>query len=159
MWSQIAVVSSVLMAARPAAASYIPESPDSTQPTQVAIASDHLIGISPRVTDSPLLDPASLQGRADALGRNSDTCGFYSDGMQRLAKELNSATEYTDNCIGYPLRCYTSTATCIYGASFGGCCNVGTTCSSVYTACIGYSDVLKGSCNPTLVTDPKVACW
>ncbi|KAJ2973190.1 hypothetical protein NQ176_g6749 [Zarea fungicola] len=139
MWSQIAVVSSVLMAARPAAASYIPESPDSTQPTQVAIASDHLIGISPRVTDSPLLDPASLQGRADALGRNSDTCGFYSD--------------------GYPLRCYTSTATCIYGASFGGCCNVGTTCSSVYTACIGYSDVLKGSCNPTLVTDPKVACW
>lgn len=65
--------------AGPVMASRIPES--LAQPTYVAVASNHLVGISPRITAAPVADPRSLVGRANAFDRNPDTCGFYSDGM------------------------------------------------------------------------------
>lgn len=80
MPSHWAVLSSVLVAIQPVAASYIPESPNSVEPTNAAIASSYLLGVSPRITDAPLPEPHSLAGRADAFDRNTDTCGFYSDG-------------------------------------------------------------------------------
>ncbi|KAM0670582.1 hypothetical protein ACQRIU_000977 [Beauveria bassiana] len=86
-----ATLSSVLIAVRPVDASCISKSPQTIEPTRAAVAMNNLLGISPRITDAPVPDPRSLVGRAGALERESNTCGFYSD--------------------GYPLLCYTSTAT------------------------------------------------
>ncbi|TQV99277.1 hypothetical protein IF1G_01492 [Cordyceps javanica] len=139
MWSLWAAVSSVLLAIQPIAASYVPKSPNGVEPTNAAIASNYLLGMSPRITDSPIPDPGDLAARADAYDRKTDTCGFYSN--------------------GYPLRCYTSTATCGYGPKFAACCESGTTCSTMFTGCYGFSDALKGSCSPgKLKTEPQMAC-
>lgn len=75
-----AVLGSVLVAIQPIAASHVPESPNNVEPTNAAVASNYLLGVSPRITDAPFPDPRSLAGRADAFDRNTDTCGFYSDG-------------------------------------------------------------------------------
>lgn len=139
MWSRWAGLSSVLVAVRPIAASYVPKGPNDIEPTYAAVASNHLLGVSPRVTDSPIPDPRGLVGRADALDRSPNTCGFYSD--------------------GYPLLCYTSTATCVYGSRFAACCSQGTTCSSMFTGCYPYSDYIKGSCSSdNRKTEPQMAC-
>ncbi|KAH8715151.1 hypothetical protein HC256_004003 [Beauveria bassiana] len=74
-----ATLSSVLIAVRPVDASYISKSPQTIEPTRAAVAMNHLLGISPRITDAPVPDPRSLVGRAGALERESNTCGFYSD--------------------------------------------------------------------------------
>ncbi|PQK11894.1 hypothetical protein BB8028_0003g05140 [Beauveria bassiana] len=134
-----ATLSSVLIAVRPVDASYISKSPQTIEPTRAAVAMNHLLGISPRITDAPVPDPRSLVGRAGALERESNTCGFYSD--------------------GYPLLCYTSTATCAFESKFAACCDRGTTCSSIFTGCYPFSDSLKGSCaSDKLKTQPQMAC-
>ncbi|KAM3486022.1 hypothetical protein MY8738_000773 [Beauveria namnaoensis] len=74
-----ATLSSVLIAVRPVDASCISKSPQTIEPTRAAVAMNHLLGISPRITDAPVPDPRSLVGRAGALERESNTCGFYSD--------------------------------------------------------------------------------
>ncbi|KAM3535065.1 hypothetical protein MY4038_001641 [Beauveria bassiana] len=79
-----ATLSSVLIAVRPVDASYIYKSPQTIEPTRAAVAMNHLLGISPRITDAPIPDPRGLVGRAGALERESNTCGFYSDGTLSL---------------------------------------------------------------------------
>ncbi|KAM3454935.1 hypothetical protein MY3296_002717 [Beauveria thailandica] len=75
-----ATLSSGLLAVRPVDGSYISKSPQTFEPTRAAVATNRLLGISPRITDAPIPDPRSLVGRAGALERESNTCGFYSDG-------------------------------------------------------------------------------
>ncbi|KAJ4145509.1 hypothetical protein LMH87_004357 [Akanthomyces muscarius] len=134
-----AVLGSVLVAIQPIAASHVPESPNNVEQTNAAVASNYLLGVSPRITDAPFPDPRSLAGRADAFDRNTDTCGFYSD--------------------GFPLRCFATTATCGYGSKFAACCAQGTTCSTFFTGCYGFTDALNGSCSSAkLKTEPQMAC-
>ncbi|KAJ6785289.1 hypothetical protein PWT90_01089 [Aphanocladium album] len=129
----------MLLAVQPITASYMPASPNSVEPTRAAVASDHLLGVSPRITEAPFPDPRSLVGRANAYDRDPNTCGFYSD--------------------GYPLLCYASTATCAYGSKYAGCCASGSTCSTIFTGCYGFSDVLDGSCkSENIVKQTQMAC-
>ncbi|KAK8143162.1 hypothetical protein G3M48_007625 [Beauveria asiatica] len=74
-----ATLSSGLLAVRPVDGSYISKPPQTVEPTRAAVATNRLLGISPRITDAPIPDPRSLVGRAGALERESNTCGFYSD--------------------------------------------------------------------------------
>ncbi|KAM3510629.1 hypothetical protein MY11210_005714 [Beauveria gryllotalpidicola] len=94
-----AALSSVLIAVRPVDASYISKSPQTVEPTRAAVASNRLLGISPRITDAPIPDPRSLVGRADALERESNTCGFYSDAKtssdSTASKSTSSSTSRT----------------------------------------------------------------
>ncbi len=62
--------------------------------------------------------------------------------------------------IGFPLRCFATTATCGYGSKFAACCAQGTTCSTFFTGCYGFTDALNGSCSSAkLKTEPQMACW
>ncbi|KAM3499760.1 hypothetical protein MY10362_007005 [Beauveria mimosiformis] len=79
-----ATLSSGLLAVRPMDASYISKPPQTIEPRRAAVATNRLLGISPRITDAPIPDPPSLVGRAGALERESNTCGFYSDGTLSL---------------------------------------------------------------------------
>ncbi len=111
---------------------------------------------SPVVTEAPIMPRFGLMARQNTFGRGPDTCAFFPDGQSspHLHRVLTA-----DPLIGFPLRCYSRDATCIYASPFAGCCDFSESCTSIPTTCIDYTDVLKGSCDPNKIADAKTACW
>lgn len=131
------------------------------QPQETPLTDQTMTGLAPQITMAPEHPRYGLMPRVE-FSKPSNVCGYNpANGMS--TDIINFSYPPTYMLIlrsGFPLSCAGRFDTCAYNSPpYAGCCQNGIGCTSIPVKCIGYNDVLAGSCNPKTFTDRKTACW